>query len=222
MPEENPISRDLRQIREDADLTVRKMAQLLDMAPGTYQHYESTYKKDQLDNDFIIKLLRILPKRGIEPQRILRLRETQQAREAMEDLVRRSGLSESDLVEYRPRSSNGAIPPQDLAQRLYPGHNNASVWRITGRALEMAGYLPGDLVVVDLDRKAARGDAVCAQIYDLDNDTAQTVLRLFEPPYLVAASSRAEFRKPDLVDDERVKIMGVVVASVRQHVQPGE
>jgi transcriptional regulator with XRE-family HTH domain len=79
------------------------------------------------------------------------------------------------------------------------------------RALEGLGYLPGDIVIVDLDRKPAPGDVVCAQVYDLGRSEPETVMRIYEPPVLVAASFDEQLRRPLMVDDARVKIEGVVL-----------
>ena len=96
---------------------------------------------------------------------------------------------------------------------LYPGHNNAHLWQVTGRALECAGYLPEDIAIVDFDRTEPKtGDVVCAEVHDFQSGAAVTVLRIAEPPYLIADSNDHDYRKPELVDNERVKVMGTVVA----------
>ncbi len=98
---------------------------------------------------------------------------------------------------------------------LLSGRNAADPWRLCTRALEVAGYLPGDIVVVDLNRPAKAGDVVCAQAYRWAEGKADTVFRIYEPPYLIASSWDPAFRKPLLVDNNQVIIKGVVTEMLR-------
>lgn len=75
--------------------------------------------------------------------------------------------------------------------------------------------MPGDVVVVDLAATPTRGDVVCAQVYRWHEGKAETVFRIFEPPYLVAASAAPALRMPLVVDNDRVMIKGVVTHSLR-------
>lgn len=122
------------------------------------------------------------------------------------------GLAESEAEPYR------AIATEDAATRAVAaakgGRNGIDPWILRSRALENAGYMPGDILMVDLNAEPRDGDAVCAQVYD-KSGRAETVMRLFEKPFLVAATSDAGLRRPLLVDGERVAVRGVVVASIR-------
>ena len=93
----------------------------------------------------------------------------------------------------------------------------ADPWRLKTDALSEAGYLPGDLVIVDLNAEAQPQDVVCAQVYDWKGGRAETVFRVFDPPFLVAAARERTAYKPLLLDNERVVIKGVVVESYRPH-----
>lgn len=84
-------------------------------------------------------------------------------------------------------------------------------WTLRTNALELHGYLPGDLVIVDLGRAAKPGEVICAQVYDWKGMKAETVFRIYEPPYLLAASNDPRFRKPIHIDPEHVTIKGVVL-----------
>lgn len=99
----------------------------------------------------------------------------------------------------------------DEAMRFLLQNEPALVaWRVSTRALETAGYLPGDVVMMDPDTAPIDGDAVIA---------AQTqgglALRVFQKPYLVSAAADRVMRRPLLVDDMSVSIRGVVVAMFR-------
>lgn len=89
-------------------------------------------------------------------------------------------------------------------------------WVLKSRALEVEGFRPGDVLVVDLNASAQAGDVVCAQIYDWQNHAAtQTVFRVYEAPFLISAGYDRSDRKPRLVDGETVVIKGVVTGMVR-------
>lgn len=92
--------------------------------------------------------------------------------------------------------------------------SNVSLWTLRSRALESIGYVPGDILLVDLNEPPRRGDVVCAQIHDWQRMKAETVFRLFEPPYLVTATHDRALTAPKLIDKE-VGIKGPVLLSVR-------
>lgn len=123
------------------------------------------------------------------------------------------GVAESEAEPYLASASHS--PTEQAIEALRRGRNAADPWVLRTRALEDAGYLPGDLVIVDLNATAIAGDAVCAQVYDWDKMRAETVFRIFEEPYLVGASRDPAFRKPMLVDGKSVIIKGVVTELLR-------
>ena len=81
---------------------------------------------------------------------------------------------------------------------------------MNSRALELVGYLPGDLLIVDSAAVPARGDVVFAEI-----GATEFVFRIYEPPFLTAASHDERFRRPIIVDSLNVHIRGVVTGSYR-------
>jgi transcriptional regulator with XRE-family HTH domain len=114
------------------------------------------------------------------------------------------GLAEAEV------SYIGETPPE-----LQAG-NNQGVWRIDGRSLELAGYLPGDLVLVDMSVVPHSGDVVCAQVYNIERGTAETKLRVYDPPFLLSrAVHPGPSDKPLFIDHERVHIAGTVIRSMR-------
>ena len=90
-----------------------------------------------------------------------------------------------------------------------------SAWTLKSRALELAGYRPGDILFVQLGTPALKGDVFCAQIYDWHAQRTETVFRIFQPPYLVAATADAELLRPYGADEESVVIKGVVLHTLR-------
>ena len=106
----------------------------------------------------------------------------------------------------------------DLAflESFRAGRDEVSLWELHTSALTYAGYLPGDILVVDIEIAPTAGDIVCAQLYRWSPEKAETVFRIFEPPnYLVAAPSDRALMKPIIVDYDNTMIVGVVVATVR-------
>jgi hypothetical protein len=118
------------------------------------------------------------------------------------------GLAE-DAVPFDARNADPAVAAAIKA--LIGGRQAADPWTIRKPALERIGFLPGDIVIVDLGRRPEAGDAVCAQVYDWGRSDAETVMRVYEPPYLVAASFDEQLRRPLVVDNERVIIKGVLL-----------
>lgn len=123
-----------------------------------------------------------------------------------------TGFGEAEQLRYDAKSEPELAA---IIKAMQAGRNAVEPWRLRTRALELIGCMAGDVVMVDLNGTPAPGDAVCAQIYDWNGGSAETVFRVFEAPFLVAASLEASLRKPLLVDDTRVVIKGVVVGSFR-------
>lgn len=114
--------------------------------------------------------------------------------------------------EAVPFDAKGADPALSAALKaLMAGRRAATPWTVRTRSLEGLGILPGDIVIVDLGIRAQSGNTVCAQVYDVRRGTAETVLRVYEPPFLVAASFDENLRRPLFVDDNNVAIKGVVL-----------
>ncbi len=88
-------------------------------------------------------------------------------------------------------------------------------WQVKGRALEHMGWRAGDILLVDLNATPAAGDLVCVQIYDLSVMRAETVFRIYEPPFLVAVGPDPSTWKPLSETDRAVAIKGVVISTIR-------
>lgn len=117
-------------------------------------------------------------------------------------------------VPGRPNLSTPAFI-MDACRSIAAGSNSVRPWVYDSNGLINAGYMPGDVLLVDLNEKPKPHDVVCAQVYDWHGGRAQTVFRLYEPPYLLASTTDAAMLRPLVVDDDVVVIKGVVVASLR-------
>lgn len=125
------------------------------------------------------------------------------------------GFSDSDAAPfvYGPGMAEGH-QTRSIAQAMgeRPG---VDVWRVKSRAMALAGLLEGDFMLVDTHaaERVRAGDVVVAQVYGRTG--ANTVLRRFEPPVLVAASADPADARVFVVDGQNVVIRGKVVASWR-------
>lgn len=121
------------------------------------------------------------------------------------------GLSEREAERFE------GLPEQPAFSKLIAAlatGNSVVPWILNTRALESFGYMPGDVLMVDLNATPRDGDVVCAQLYDR-NGEAETVFRILEYPFLVAATLDRRTVKPILVSNDTVAIRGVVTSSHR-------
>lgn len=97
--------------------------------------------------------------------------------------------------------------------------NHQELMTVAGLALDLAGYRPGDVVVVDMSVEPEPGDVVCAMVYSFERGSVEKQLRVYYPPYLVTRSSDARVDgRPLYVDGERVALCGTVVRMIRERV----
>ncbi|WP_145969180.1 hypothetical protein [Mesorhizobium sp. M8A.F.Ca.ET.021.01.1.1] len=93
--------------------------------------------------------------------------------------------------------------------------NGVDAWVMKGWALDLLGILPGDIVLIDQNRRPKSGDIVLAQLTDLVTQRTETVMRRYEAPFITTHSSKLGPSRPEQVDDDRVVIMGVEVGVIR-------
>ena len=126
------------------------------------------------------------------------------------------GMSEASRFELRREKGELSA----IVEAILRGRPHVDAWRLKTQALENAGYLPGDIVFVEqlsAAQQAMPQDAVCAQVVDYQHGAAETVWRVYDPPFLVAAAHDRTAYKPILVDGDRVKIAGVIRESFRPY-----
>lgn len=122
------------------------------------------------------------------------------------------GLSDGDGEAY------SATPRSKIARAIDALIDNEPAvdpWLIKSHALEDAGLMPGDIAIVNLNEIPQPNDIVCAQSYRWSEGKTETLFRIFEPPYIIAASRDLDLRRPLLIDNDRVVIKGVVTAVLR-------
>lgn len=113
-----------------------------------------------------------------------------------------------DAVQFDAESADPAVSAAVAA--LIGGREAVVAWTISSRALECRGYLPDDIVIVDLGREPAAGDIVWAQVSSSGLSNAEMVMRIYQPPVLASATLDPKLQLP-IVVDARVTIKGVVL-----------
>jgi hypothetical protein len=115
------------------------------------------------------------------------------------------------MLEGLPISQDGLIDGLAAAlAALIGSRKSIQLWEIATHALEAAGYLPGDLVLVDPHVQPNDGDVVCAEVADPQTGARHPIFRLFQKPYLLTSALDRNLRIPLLVDDRAVIVRGVV------------
>jgi transcriptional regulator with XRE-family HTH domain len=131
---------------------------------------------------------------------------------AFGDIELDQGMSESEATPFDFQLDDGR---NAAIRALTKGRENIDAWILNSRAIENAGYRPGDLLLVGLSETPLAGDIVCAQIYDWVKGQAETVFRIFQPPALISASNDSSLLKPHLIGDNTVIVKGVVLHVLR-------
>lgn len=126
------------------------------------------------------------------------------------------GFADSDAAVFVARGGEDH-ETRARAEMFGGARPGVDVWRVKSRALALAGFLPGDFILVDTHQSETvrAGDVVIAQHYDWQAGGATTLLRRFEPPVLVAAGAAEDDQRVLVVDGTNVVIKGKVIASWR-------
>jgi hypothetical protein len=132
--------------------------------------------------------------------------------------IRFQGSSEVAAVENKAPEAKIFLPQSGgLEETLVKAAlclEGVSAWELSSRALETAGYLPGDVLIVDANRPPQPGSIVAVDLLDWEGRRWATVFRLFEPPALIAATMDPQLRRP-MFQDKDHRVAGVVVGSLR-------
>lgn len=200
----------LKALRIKAKMSIRAVSAALGLGETSYRYYESRdFKGSYIPMELARQLVELWGPRGVDSGEILAL-----AGNVVEVPQHGAGLRSPEAVPYLVADGSAEA---GLIAMLAPTAKRADLWVMHSRALDLAGILPGDMMVVDIgDAHARKGDIVCAQVHSRTSDEAETLFRIYEKPYLVALSSERRYAKPLQVDDNDVTIMGRVLASFRQ------
>jgi DNA-binding phage protein len=176
-------------------VTARKVATQSGIAPSTI------YRALEVDGDFVMSttILAKISNAFNEPM-------PTGMGGADRHVAGRAGFADQDLVAF-------VGPAPDMPAKPEDNHYRA---RVMSDVLNLEHIRPGDVLDFDMRLEPRAGDIVVAQHYNLHRAGAETVLRVYQPPYLLTRSSNpAVDQRPMLVDNERVKIMGTFIRLVR-------
>lgn len=124
----------------------------------------------------------------------------------------RSGFGEETL----PFDTSAETALAGAVRAMIAGREHVLPVVLQTRALEVAGYLPGDVLIYDLNGQPNLGDVVRAQVYDRNGEIEETVWRIFSPPVLIGLTRDPSLLpKPLIVDNDRVVVMGTVIGMIR-------
>ncbi|MER2536903.1 MAG: hypothetical protein ABTQ31_17255 [Rhizobiaceae bacterium] len=127
------------------------------------------------------------------------------------------GFAESETVPFDYSREEKTLPAWVAAAiREHKGaRNGVEPWIMRSWALDQLGVLPGDILMIDQNKRAKAGDIVCVQISDHVTGRTETVMRRYDPPFITVHSAKLGPQRPDQVDDDRVVIMGVEDGIIR-------
>lgn len=157
-------------------------------------------------------LLRVAQALGVSVQDIL-------GREGSEATRGGTGFSEPQVEPWS--SAPDTTLTADLVLRVFgEGLRRPAVF-ISRAAQTGLGISAGDILVADLDRRAEAGDTVLVTLADLHSGQAETLVRQYQPPFVISLDAGAA--RPVLRIDltGAVAIMGVVTAIVRDTTRKG-
>jgi transcriptional regulator with XRE-family HTH domain len=133
----------------------------------------------------------------------------------------RKGAAEPDaLIPFRQPPSRARRSP-DIVERNGRHYlrdagairnDKAYALEVKDESLNLIGFLPGDIAVSELDLPCKAGQVAVVQHYR--GASAETILRKYEPPFLMPHSTRADFR-PLHEEHDTLRIVSPVVKLIR-------
>ena len=131
---------------------------------------------------------------------------------------RPAGFRESEATPLDPAGMGADL---DFVAAATAGQPGVDPWALRSRALETAGVLAGDILIVDLNAQPRGGDIVCAQIYDWARSRAETASGSGNRPILSRRrsipSSARSLSSMTIMSSSRASS----IASIRGRLSPG-
>lgn len=127
---------------------------------------------------------------------------------------RPAGFAEASRFDYRAALPKRAAFSAMISAAL-EGRPNAAPWLVETDALESLHYRRGDVLITDASATPMAGDLVVAQSLNARTGQVETVFRILEPPYLIGVGNDPTTRKPLLIDNTSVIVMGTVTEALR-------
>lgn len=124
------------------------------------------------------------------------------------------GFAEPDVVEFE-KSEKASEWMKDAVAAIRAGRNHVFAFEMRSWALDQSGIRPGDVLVFDMQARPRPDDVVCVQVADWSTGEAETVVRIYKPPFVMTHSAKLGLQAPLAVDEDRVSLRGVMLACIR-------
>ncbi len=92
-------------------------------------------------------------------------------------------------------------------------------YMVADRALDLKGYMPGDVLLIDTEKRPENGDIVAVSFGSPTQSTGRVSLRIYDTLFLISHSTDDSLRRPILNEPGRVQLVGVVQMAVRRPAQ---
>jgi len=185
MATDSPAARNLKALRKRSGLSVRKLAEKLDMVPSTYSYYEDDFKDEYLPWNLVSLLLKVLPGTGnpevtdTEVQQLagplnFSTDATKQTLIAAPASLQGSGSWPRDIPILGVTVGGGdgdfqmnfGSEPADYAKRPPALQKSGKVFALYVQGTSMSRWRePGQLVYLDPVRPARPGDRVVVECH---------------------------------------------------------
>ncbi len=120
---------------------------------------------------------------------------------------------EGDFIDPRQRTDQSRQHLEEIVTGALDGQN---AYTVADRALDLAGYMPDDLVLIDEKVRPQPSDIVAIRFRVSQARRGAVTLRIYDQPFLTAHSTDETLRRPLLIDPARIDILGVVTMALRQ------
>lgn len=128
------------------------------------------------------------------------------------------GLGENEVVPFDKHHLEAIPAWVDGAIAAIRGDRNGiEPWLVKSWALDLLGIVPSDILVIDQNRRPKAGDVVIARITDLVTGSTEAVVRQYRPPFIITHSAKSGSTTPEVVDENRVVIIGTRVGLIRPY-----
>lgn len=220
-----PVNLELKSLREEAELTVRGLADSLEMPYSTYAAYEDVrkFKKKHLPVPFAKRVAEVMKEHGIDPARVLRLAGIDNTGALLpqpEEMAKQLGFGLVPELELGYSMGGGAVfndyrhvgvvpfPLTWLRSLMAGAMADLFVARGEGDSMQPT-LLDGDVVLIDTaQRQITKQDRIWAVSYG-DLGMIKRVRRLPNGSYSLMSDNPA-VSEVNAVDDEMYVIGRVV------------
>jgi len=185
MATDSPAARNLKALRKRSGLSVRKLAEKLDMVASSYSYYEDGFKDEFLPWDVVSKLVKALPGMGNPSVTVTEVQQLAGSLNSWTDATKQTLIPAPQTLQSPapwPRDipilgvsvggsegdfkMNSGSEPADFAKRPPALHRAGKVFALYVQGTSMSRWRePGQLVYLDPVRPARPGDRVVVECH---------------------------------------------------------